>query len=127
MDLAPGQDYDVAVGFDLGTPDTPGTAPWTLIAGAYPQEPEGTAGITFRDGTTPDSVGTGAVTWVEKSYELTVRASPDGKAVVILGVWGGPRRNARTTWTTCASSSPAGSRSRGRTGQRHRVFHVDAG
>jgi hypothetical protein len=88
VELTPDQDYDVELGFDLGTPDVPGASPWTLIAGGYPSEPLGTAGLTFQGGTAPDSVGSATVTWVEKSYAFTLRATAEGKGVVLLGLWG---------------------------------------
>jgi hypothetical protein len=88
VELTPSQEYDVAVGFDLGTPDAGGTSPWTLIAGAYPTEPLGAAGLTFRGGTVPDPAGPGPLTWVQKSYDATLRATPQGKGVVVLGLWG---------------------------------------
>jgi hypothetical protein len=93
VELTPGQDYDVALSFDLGTSDPVGSAPWTIIAGALPTEPVGAVDLTFRGGTVPDSIGASGVTWSEKSYSMTLRGSSEGKGIVFLGVWGTTAEN----------------------------------
>lgn len=89
VELSPDQDYDVTLAFDLGAPGTLPVPPWTVIAGAYAEEPASAAGLTFREGAAPDSIfGTAGVTWGASSYRQTLRTTAEGRGVVALGLWG---------------------------------------
>lgn len=92
FNLAPGVTYDVSVRYALGTSDWGFVNLFTLITGVHAAPPRQAADLTFQGDTGHGGDADIGVVWLERTYDLSITAPPDGTVYVVIGVWG--------TWET---------------------------
>lgn len=91
VSLQPNKDYHVRVSYELATRDWGDANLFSLLTGAFPKPPATAADlepafIRFATGNGASSdVG---YRWLHKEVESSVRTGADGKAHIVVGVWG---------------------------------------
>lgn len=87
FDLEASTDYQIDLGFQLGSSDAGAANAWNVVAGASTLEPVDGAGLAVL-GTTENRAGEATVQWSERAGILSVRTGPEsGRIWISVGVW----------------------------------------
>jgi hypothetical protein len=90
FELEPNTEYDFELAFDFATDDWGDINLWTLIAGALPSAPDVPEDLepSYQGDTGTGSDIDAGYVWLDKHITGTVTTGADGRAVVVIGVWG---------------------------------------
>jgi len=89
--LQPDSSYTVDISYQFASSAAGEVGTWEIIAGALPYDPEIAADLFDNDCIPWDSTYNGGVigyTWLAKHYTTQVTTGGDGRAYVVIGLWG---------------------------------------
>ena len=90
FEVEPNRTYEVSIAYDLASADWGDVNLWTIITGVVPESSRielASQGDTGNNASPEDGF-----VWLNKSYTFTAESGPEGRLLVVIGVWG--------TWET---------------------------
>ena len=87
-EVAPDQEYDVTLTFDLASADYGSINLWRVLAGAGPESPMVAADLRSAQDTGNGAASDTGFQWVERTVTVRTRSDEDGEIFVYVGIWG---------------------------------------